>query len=358
MTSERCCQVRKTVPGASGENHFAGIDMGSHTTRLLIARRSGDELVAVRAERRVTRLAEGFERSGRITEEAQKRNLTALKEYAAILRDYRVGRVSCGATGVVRRAKNSAETLARIEDETGLVCSILSEESEASLSAKGILSVVRLDGEQPLLFDVGGGSTEFVLPREEEGIRCASRPIGAATLTQAYLAGDPCGMEAVERAALAAREQIETAKEQLYENPHKKGKMQNSGGVLLAGTAGTVTTLAAMHLEMSHYVPYRVNGLVLPLEWINATIRSLASMELCERRKVAGLEAGREDIILGGAVIVSQILSSFGCDRFIVSDAGLIEGIVIESIERESGMEGAAEAGGPKTHLTWRLAER
>ncbi|MGC8490673.1 MAG: hypothetical protein ACP5SH_02935 [Syntrophobacteraceae bacterium] len=357
MTSERCCQVRKEVADASDENHFAGIDIGSHTTRLLIARRSGNELVAVRAERRVTRLAEGFERSGSITEEAQQRNLTALKEYAAILRDYRVEKVSCGATGVVRRAKNSDETLARIESETGLVCSILSEESEANLSAKGILSVIRLGGEHPVLFDVGGGSTEFVLPIEKDGTRCASRPIGAATLTQAYLAADPPGMEAVERAALAAREQIETAKEQLYENLHKKGKMQNSGGVLLAGTAGTVTTLAAMRLEMTRYLPYRVNGLVLPLEWIDATIRSFASMELCERRKVAGLEAGREDIILAGAVIVSQILSSFGCDRFTVSDAGLLEGIVIDSIERESGLEGTA-AGGPKTRLTWRLAER
>lgn len=357
MTSERCCQVRKGVPVAPGENHFAGIDIGSHTTRLLIARRVEKELVAVRAERRVTRLAEGFERSGSIPEEAQQRNLAALKEYVAILRDYKVERVSCGATGVVRRAKNSAETLARIGAETGLECRTLSEESEARLSAKGIFSAIRLGGEQPLLFDVGGGSTEFVLPVEEDGIRWASRPIGAATLTQAYLADDPPGLEAVNRAALAAREQIESAKEQLYENLHKKGKMGFFGGVCLAGTAGTVTTLAAMHLEMKRYVASRVNGLVLPLEWIVATIRSFASMELCERRKVAGLEAGREDIILAGAVIVSQILSCFGSDRCIVSDAGLIEGIVIELIERESELEGA-EASGPKTRLTWRLAER
>ena len=207
------------------------------------------------------------------------------------------------------------------------------------------------------MFDVGGGSTEFILPVEKDHVVCTSRPVGAATLTEAYLADDPPGLEAVNRAQIEARRQIDLAKGQLYESSPKKGRMASSGGVLLAGTAGTVTTLAAMNLKMKRYVPYRVNGVVLPLEWMSRTIGFLALMPLCERRMIAGLEAGREDIILGGAVIVSQILSCFGSESFIVSDAGLIEGLVIELAEQESGLAGEV-ATGPRTDLTWRRPKR
>ncbi len=122
----------------------------------------------------------------------------------------------------------------------------------------------------------------------------------------------------------------------------------------LVGTAGTVTTLAAMYLNMERYVPYRVNGLVLTKDWLSLTIESLAQMPLAQRRLIAGLEPGREDIILGGAVIVSEILSCFGQDRFIVTDAGLLEGLLIDLIEKESGLYGG-EAAGLRTGLTWRL---
>lgn len=340
------------------ENLFAGLDIGSHTTRMLIARKSGSQLVPVCAEKRVTRLAEGFQRAGRLTEEAQRRNIEALKEYVGILGEHRVARIFCGATGVVRQAENSAQALERISAETGVACTILSEESEARLSAKAILSVIRPEGKEPLLFDVGGGSTELVLPVEKNEVLCTSRPVGAATLTQAYLGADPPGPEAVSRAAIEARKQIDAAKEHLYASALKKGKIIFSGrALLLAGTAGTVTTLAAMHLGMKRYVPYRVNGVVLAGEWLSRTIESLTLMPLAERRRIAGLEAGREDIILGGAVIVSQILACFGSDSLIVSDAGLVEGLVIELAERESGSSGGPAAG-PTTDLTWRLPKR
>ena len=205
--------------------------------------------------------------------------------------------------------------LDRIAAETGIECKILSEETEAMLSAKGVLSALPETGSDLLTFDVGGGSTEFVLMGKKIAIRNASRPIGAATLTEAYLKADPPGAEAVERAALGARSEIISAKEQLYENMNKTGII-SFVGLRLVGTAGTVTTLAAMYIKMERYVPYRVNGVVLTKEWLSHTIESLARMPVAQRRLIAGLEPGREDIILGGAVIVSEILSCFGQDRF------------------------------------------
>ncbi len=336
---------------------FACLDIGSHTTRLLIAQKLGTELITLRAERRITRLAEGFQRAGAITQEAQRRNIEALKEYVGILRGFEVEKISCGATGVVRRAENSAEVLERIGAETGIECRVLSEETEATLSAKGILSAIRPDGKEPLMFDVGGGSTEFVMPGTGDFVACASRPLGAATLSEAYLRDDPPGIEAVNRAAIKARRQIDSAKVQLYESSHKTGTIIPSQGLLLAGTAGTATTLAAMKLALKRYDPYLVNGVVLTLDWLSSTIGSLALMPVAERRMIAGLEPGREDIILGGTVIVSQILSCFGSDSFIVSDAGLLEGLVVELAERESGLPAGA-ASGPRTDLTWRLSKR
>ncbi len=335
------------------ENCFAGIDIGSHTSRMLVAQKHGTELVTIRMERKVTRLAREFSDAGVITEEAQQRNISAIKEYISILREFSAGKIACGATGVVRRAKNSCAVLSRITAETGIECKILSEKTEAILSAKGIMSVLPETGNDLLTFDIGGGSTEFLLTLRgmDTSARSASRPLGAATLTEKYLSDDPPGTEAVEHAALAARNEIISSKQQLYENLNNTGTIPS---LELAGTAGTVTTLAAMYMKMGHYVPYRVNGLILTKDWLSHTIESLAQMRLDQRRLIAGLEPGREDIILGGAVIVSEILSCFSRDSFIVTDAGLLEGILIDLVEKESGLSGG-EAAGLRTCLTWRL---
>lgn len=308
----------------------------------------------VRTERRVTRLAQGFQDAEAITEKAQRRNISALKEYVSILREFSVDKIACGATGVVRRAKNSGAVLDGIAAETGVECKILSEETEARLSAKGTLSTLPETRADLLTFDIGGGSTEFVLLGTGAFVVNASRPVGAATLTEAYLEGDPPGLEAVNRAALSARNEVNSAKEQLYESLSKTGTITPSEGLRVVGTAGTVTTLAAMHIKMERYVPYFVNGVVLTKGWISHMIESLAQMPLAQRRMITGLEAGREDIILAGAVIVSQVLSCFGHDSFVVSDAGLLEGLLIELIEEESGLSGG-EGAGLRTGLTWRL---
>ncbi|HYA43484.1 MAG TPA: hypothetical protein VEF34_19445 [Syntrophobacteraceae bacterium] len=345
---------RKTEGRERKSQCFASLDIGSHTTRLLIARKDGSELVPVRAERRVTRLAQDFH-DDVVTGKAQDANISALREYICILEQFQVDKIACGATGVVRRARNRQELLDRISCKTGIECKILSEEAEALLSAKGVLSVLVQTANDPLIFDVGGGSTEFVLAGPQNSIWSASRPIGAATLTEKYLKCDPPGREAVKRAALSAEKEVISARVQLFENPKKNSVDKSIGGFQLVGTAGTVTTLAAMSIKMQTYVAYRVNGMVLNKHWLSHTIDSLAQMAQADRKLIAGLEPGREDIILGGAVIVLEILSCFGHDSFVVSDAGLLEGLLIELVEKESAGAGVKSAGCLRTGLTWRL---
>jgi exopolyphosphatase/guanosine-5'-triphosphate,3'-diphosphate pyrophosphatase len=340
-------------PGQSScESFFAALDIGSHTTRMLIARKEGTVLEPVLSERRVTRLARGFLGHDQIARKAQLDTISALREYLVILEKYKVSGIACGATGVLRRAKNSGAVLDRIASETGIECRVLSEEAESLLSAKGIVSVLSGPVKYLLAFDVGGGSTEFVLGLEE--VSTASRPIGAAILTDAYLEADPPGAAALNQARLSARKEISSAKEQLYENLEKTGRINISSLLKPVGTAGTVTTLAAMYLKMERYVPYRVNGLVLTADWLGRTIESLAELPLSKRRLIAGLEPGREDIILGGAVLVSEILSCFAFDSFVVSDAGLLEGLLIDLVEKRRAPNGG-EAAGLGTGLTWRF---
>ena len=217
---------------------FAAVDIGSHSTRMLVVQKNGTELVPVRSERRTTRLAQDFQNSGEITEQVQQRNLAAMKEYFSILEEFQVAGIACGATGVVRRAKNSASVVAGIAAETGIECQILSEEAESILSAKGILSALPAVSEtsgELLTFDVGGGSTEFFFAVQgpDTPISNASRPVGAATLTEAFLKDDPPGAEAVEQAMLAARDEIISAKEQIYENIHNSGIIPFSAKLLL-----------------------------------------------------------------------------------------------------------------------------
>jgi exopolyphosphatase / guanosine-5'-triphosphate,3'-diphosphate pyrophosphatase len=334
------------------ESHFAAIDIGSHTTRMIVARVDGNELIPLRTERRVTRLARNFQQSGEITAEAQAGNIATLKEYGEILLSLGVEAKACGATGVVRRAGNSSEVLERIALETGIRATILSEQKEAFLSAKAMLSVLtRRDGDF-LLFDVGGGSTEFLLATSgtEDPAWSASLPFGAATLTDSYLRLDPPGIASVAVAMTSVAKEISSVKEQMQATLAKIGIIPDSDRVQLAGTAGTVTTLAAICLGMLKYEPYRINGQVLTEEWLSRIIRKLAEMPLIERRKIPGLERGREDIILGGAVIVASILACFTRAGFTVTDAGLLEGLLIELIEQETGLRG-----GLRTSLTWRL---
>lgn len=336
---------------AAAPRMFAAIDIGSHTTRMLIAVKEGSNISPVRAERRVTRLARGFQGSWELAPAAEGRNLSALREYATVLSGQGIERIACGATGVVRRARNSGAVLDRIARETGIRVEVLSEDAEAVLSAKGILSVLPRCGGNILAFDIGGGSTEFSLVTRG-GLRPAwtsSRPVGAATLTEKYLACDPPGTAALEHATVSARMEILAAREHMHANLAQNGIMKFQDPILLAGTAGTVTTLAAMHLGMTRYEPYRINGVELTAGWVASLVESLARASLEERKRIPGLEPGREDIILGGAVIVGQILACFGAERFTATDAGLLEGLLLDLVEREFSLPR-----GLTTGLTWR----
>ncbi len=323
----------------SPASRFAAIDVGSHTLRMLIATvGKRHEVLPLRRDRRITRLARDFSQTENLSEPSMVESLAVLAEFSALLRQHQVTSVICGATGVVRRAGNAGEFLQRIEKMNGPVPSIISEEREAYLSAKGVLCGLPRKEGVVLSFDLGGSSTEFMLIdcNRELSLWNSSVFIGAATATERFLPGDPPtasvgirAREAVRSALHPQLAQLQTVLQYLH---------LPLSALQVVGTAGSVTTLAAMFLEMRVYDPFRINGVLLSHTWLNLTIDLLARTPLRERRQLAGLEAGREGIILGGALIVAELLRGLKQEQFMVVDSGLLEGLLLTLIEQTFGL--------------------
>ena len=319
-------------------SRFASIDIGSHTLRLLVAQaRQNGQVFPLRSVRRITRLARDFLEGESLEEESMADSLAVLEEFRTLLHHHQVEAVMSGATGVLRRAGNAGEFLRRVEEASGILPVILSEEEEAFLSAKGVLSGLPRGERHVLSFDLGGSSTELMLidPSHTRSLWSTSVFLGATTVTERFLPGDPPSASAVTGALEAVRKALNPALAEL--RALLQGHHLSPPALQLVGTAGTATTLAAMFLEMSVYDPSRINGLILSKAWLAGIISLLGDTPLVERQKLAGLEKGREGIILGGALIVHELLRGLGQAGFTVVDSGLLEGLLLALIEKEYG---------------------
>ena len=275
------------------------MDIGSHTIRLLLAQvGEAGKVLPIHMDRRITRLARNFSEGETLKEDRIEASIAVLKEFASLIHHHRVRSVSCGATGVVRRARNAEEFLRSVTEASGMLPSILSEEAEAFLSAKGMLSGLPQAERFVLSFDLGGSSTELLLvdTSHTESLWSTSIFIGAATITERCLSGDPPDRSSLADAGEAIRDTLHETLMQL--KAWLKDLDIPTHMLQLVGTAGTVTTLAAMLLRMNVYEPSRVNGVKLTEAWLSQLVDLLAVMTLAERQQLAGLEKGREAIIL------------------------------------------------------------
>ncbi|MBW1975093.1 MAG: hypothetical protein JRI45_05920 [Deltaproteobacteria bacterium] len=317
--------------------YYAAIDLGSHTVRMLIVSVKGGIVSPVKNERVVTGLAKEFAQEKRLSKTGKLATIETLKYYRRIMHEQNVESYICGATGVLRKAADARDFLDEIFDKTGIVCTVLTEEDEALISFKGTTSMLYNSTDPVIVFDLGGSSTEFVLAEKERPVFLKSLFIGASTLTSMFLQKAPAPPSSVQQ----ARTYIDT----LLPNSLKELLQFIRGRPIgtLIGTAGTVATLGAIKKQMENYVPYKICGLEIDRQWLSEIINEIASKDIEERRKIKGLEPGREDIILGGAIIVEGIMKTLGMENIVVSDAGLLEGLAIKVAERET-----------ETNLTWK----
>ncbi len=301
----------------------AAVDVGSNTLRLLISRvgrASGLETVIL--DRHVTRLSQNLTPGRPLDPQARQRTLSVLIEFGRLIRKHRVDRVFGGATAAVRLASDGEAFLDAVEREAGFRIEKISGEEEAHLTALGVLSDLNGIQGPVLVVDPGGRSTEFIPVRDGRIKPGLSLNLGVVGLCEDFIRHAPA--RARELADLE-REIVSKLGQVLCFHPPESG-------LTLAGTAGTVTTIAAMLLEMEIYEPSRITGYVATLDQVAALIRRIAPLELKQRRLIPGLEQGREDVILPGLVLVRELLKAYGRESIYVADSGLLEGHIINGM--------------------------
>jgi len=319
------------------------VDLGTNTCRLFLARVAG-AAGAPRLEEderltRVVRLGEGVDRRGRLAPAAVARTRACLADYAARLVAYGPARRLLLATSVLRDAADGRAFLAAVRRDFGLPTRVLAGEEEARLSFRGGTALLPADavvGRRPdggpvtaaaagrlLLVDVGGGSTELAVgPAGGEPSWVVSVDVGAVRLTERFLRHDP--PRADEVAALEAHLRRELA-------AAVPATRRAAGGAL--GVAGTFTTLVALRLGLREYDRSRVHGHLLTLADIDEAVARFLPLTHAGRAALPGVQPGREDVILAGALIAREVLRLFGLAAVRCSESDLLEGAALALCE-------------------------
>ncbi len=304
---------------------LAGIDIGTLTCRLLVGRVSADEqLEELHGERRILRLGEGVDREGSLQDSAMSRVLDTLREWRRVIQDFKPEAVSVVATSAVRDAANRDAFLDQIRRGTGFEVEVLTGDEEARRTLLGIRSGLPRGVSDVLGLDIGGGSTEFILDRKGSQPVVLSLELGVVRLTERLLRNDPPTREELEAARTFIRTQLEKA----------RTVVGDVHGTSLVGTAGTITTLAAMDLRLEIYDKARIHNYRLTLDAVRTLEDALLSRTSAERRAIPGLEPDREDLIVGGTLILLGVMNGLGFRDCLVSDLGLREGLLIHLARR------------------------
>jgi exopolyphosphatase/guanosine-5'-triphosphate,3'-diphosphate pyrophosphatase len=316
---------------------LAGIDIGTNTIRLLVAKTSDTSHQELYSGRTITRLGEGLDRTGILAQEAQERSLRALEEFAAVLGRHAVVRTSVVGTSALRNAGNASEFIAAVKERTGLDIAVINGQDEAMLTLAGVrraLSQGQDKDNDPLtsalVVDIGGGSTELIITRQSGITSMESLPLGAVYLTERFVRHDPPAADELDSLRRTIREEL-TRWEQ---DAGKPAGIDPASLQSCAGTAGTITTLAAMAQELRKYDPDRINGYVLSKASLDGMVIMLSTTRLEARKSIPGLEPGREDIILAGAIVLQEVMDRCKTRELLVSDWGLREGIVFDLYEK------------------------
>jgi exopolyphosphatase/guanosine-5'-triphosphate,3'-diphosphate pyrophosphatase len=298
---------------------IASIDIGTNTFRILVGEARDKELKKLYIDRVITRLGGGFGKERRIPEDAAARAVRVLGGFASILKEYGVERVRAIATSVVRESINGYEFLEKVRRETGIRAEVISGEEEARLTVKGVLKSVSVNSAYSLIFDVGGGSTEYALVEGGEILGLKSTNLGVVHLTERFLKGD-----------IPSKSDIDMISGEIWDVLSSELSWMSrvsDNDLTLIGTAGTPTTLAAIKLGLEKYDPNLVNGFILKKNAALDIFNTLIGIPAEKRLEIKGLEKGREDVIIPGALIVIKTMERFSKDEIVVSDGGLLEGV-------------------------------
>jgi exopolyphosphatase / guanosine-5'-triphosphate,3'-diphosphate pyrophosphatase len=306
---------------------LAAVDVGTNSTRLLVADVAGGAIVATHArEMVITRLGKGVDRAGRFDPEALARTLEVLAEYAETCRRLQVTRRRVVATSATRDAADRRAFLDGVRDLLGVDAEVLTGEAEAALTYRGATADLR--GEEPtLVVDIGGGSTELILGDGASARAMVSLDIGCVRLFERHLRSDPPA--AAEVAALRADVAAHLDGVAAVVDPAAADRV--------VGVAGTVTTVAAIALGLDAYDPRRIHRSALAAADVAATAGKLAAMTVAERAAMPVMVTGREDVIAAGALLLDELVQRFQIREVIASEADILDGALLGLAEGADG---------------------
>lgn len=313
---------------------FAGLDLGTNNCRMLVARPhwGAEGFRVVEAFSRIVRLGEGVGETRRLSDAAMARTLEALQICAERIARHQPSRLRAVATAACRFAENGAEFLDRAETETGLRFELITPEQEAELAFYGCAPLFDFAHDYAILFDIGGGSTEFQWLRLAEGqdggqrhihrIMSQSLPFGVVTLSEAWHVTQPSYSEMV----ADLRERFRPLKQ----SEPEMFKSLDPARLQMLGCSGSVTTLAGVAMRLDRYQRSLVDSQWLSAADLRAGSAAIAAMSLKERRAQPCIGEGRADLVVAGCAMIDAILDLWPVSRVRVADRGVREGIITQ----------------------------
>jgi exopolyphosphatase/guanosine-5'-triphosphate,3'-diphosphate pyrophosphatase len=297
---------------------YAVIDCGTNSVKFHVGERTSDGTWTSLVDRaEITRLGEGLAESGTISAEAIERTAAAIREMVEQARELRVRAIAAVGTAGLRSAANSAEVVEAIEGATGIRIEVISGEEESRLAYLAVRAGLPPFEGSMVVFDTGGGSTQFTFGRGAEVSERFSVDVGAVRYTERFGLGRAVSTETLDEALAAIATDLSRLDGR--EPPER-----------LVGMGGAVTNLTAVMLELSTYDPDRVQGAVLEREEIDRQIELYRSRDAEARRSIVGLQPKRADVILAGACIVRVVMDKLEQPSLTVSDRALRHGLIAE----------------------------
>ncbi|HHV17987.1 MAG TPA: Ppx/GppA family phosphatase [Thermoanaerobacterales bacterium] len=300
----------------------AVIDLGSNSIRLLVADFLEDSVVTVHKDLITTRLGSGVAQNRRLDDTSMTATLSALIYFKDKAKAMGSKIILAFGTSALRDAKNSNVFLDGAK-RIGLKVDILSGQEEAFLSFLGARGGLKLSG-MSLVIDIGGGSTELILGRENID-KSVSLPMGAVSYTQRYFMSDPPGKDEVERARSTIRELILD-----FAGYFKQAQKNNH--ITAVGVGGTLTTISTMVQELEVYDTEWVHGYGLDKVDVDLVLSKLLFLPIDEKRKLCGLSPQRADIITAGVLIAQTIMEDFNIPQILISETDIMEGYLLQKL--------------------------
>ena len=296
---------------------YAILDIGTNSIKFFLFSIDNGKSTTIIDTNEISRLGEGLLKTGIISLEAMDRNIEALAGFLEMAKKEEIDEITAVGTMCLRTATNSNIFLERAKEELGLDIKVIKGEEEARLSYLSVLSTIGKTDKNVVVFDTGGGSTEFIFGQGSNLSNRISLNLGAVHPTEEFLLSDPVSTEELNRMLD-------------YMKKFFSDKISDPKADYLIGIGGTVTSMGAVMHKMTKYDPTIIQGSDLTFEEVEKQINMYQQGTIEQRKKIAGLQPKRADVILAGAGIIKTIMEIFKVQSFTISDRGLRHGLMFD----------------------------